>query len=242
MTLRQAYNRRKSYSTSSTSPTQPSDLVVITGDVLDRHLSSLPDAVNGLKGLRAPLGVFAVLGNHDFADPFSYSSQVRGGLHISTGLQSAGIQTLRNQVVHLGSGRDRLALMGLDWLTSSPGDRNFFRYRPVETRGQLRRMAQEVGRAPRILLFIRHLSGRACRNRPDTLRAHSRGRTGDPGLCERSPDWDCDAAVQILERPLPRAGSLSLCVNRGIGYLGIPIRINCPPEISRFKLMQPVAI
>ena len=31
----------------------------------------------------------------------------------------------------------------------------------------------------------------------------------------------------------------SLYVNRGIGYLGIPIRINCPPEISRFKLVSP---
>ena len=31
----------------------------------------------------------------------------------------------------------------------------------------------------------------------------------------------------------------SLYVNRGIGYLGIPIRINCPPEISRFKLIRP---
>ena len=30
----------------------------------------------------------------------------------------------------------------------------------------------------------------------------------------------------------------SLYVNRGIGYLGIPIRINCPPEISRFRLIR----
>jgi predicted MPP superfamily phosphohydrolase len=33
----------------------------------------------------------------------------------------------------------------------------------------------------------------------------------------------------------------SLYVNRGIGYLGVPIRINCPPEISRFRLVRPVA-
>jgi predicted MPP superfamily phosphohydrolase len=34
----------------------------------------------------------------------------------------------------------------------------------------------------------------------------------------------------------------SLYVNRGIGYLGIPIRINCPPEISRFRLVHNTAI
>jgi uncharacterized protein len=35
---------------------------------------------------------------------------------------------------------------------------------------------------------------------------------------------------------LYREQGSSLYVNRGIGYLGIPIRINCPPEISRFRL------
>jgi hypothetical protein len=29
-----------------------------------------------------------------------------------------------------------------------------------------------------------------------------------------------------------------LYVNRGIGYVGLPLRINCPPEISRFKLVK----
>jgi hypothetical protein len=38
---------------------------------------------------------------------------------------------------------------------------------------------------------------------------------------------------------LYQEGGSSLYVNRGIGYLGIPIRINCPPEISRFKLVCP---
>jgi predicted MPP superfamily phosphohydrolase len=32
----------------------------------------------------------------------------------------------------------------------------------------------------------------------------------------------------------------SLYVNRGLGYFGVPIRINCPPEISRFKLTRAV--
>ena len=220
------------------------DLVVITGDVLDRHLSSLPDAVNGLKGLRAPLGVFAVLGNHDFyADPYSRSSQFRGGIHIAEGLQSAGIQTLRNQVVHLGSGRDRLALMGLDWLTASPGDRNFFRYRPVETRGQLRRMAQEVGTETPSILLAHH---------PDTfldvpaeigltLSGHTHGG-GQVilGYVNGVPIGIATLRFKYLSGLYQEQGR-SLYVNRGIGYLGIPIRINCPPEISRFKLIRPAA-
>ena len=220
------------------------DLVVITGDVLDRHLSSLPDAVNGLKGLRAPLGLFAVLGNHDFyADPYSRSKQYRGGLHIVEGLESVGIRTMRNEVVHLGSGNDRLALMGLDWLTASPGDRNFYRYRPVETRWQLRRMAQEVDpETPRILLA--HHPSTFLDVPPEiglTLSGHTHGG-GQVilGYVDGVPIGIATLRFKYLSGLYQEHGH-SLYVNRGIGYLGIPIRINCPPEISRFKLIRPAA-
>ena len=219
------------------------DLVVITGDVLDRHLSSLPDAVNGLKGIRAPLGIFAVLGNHDYyADRYSYSPQYRGAIHITKGLESVGIRTLRNQVVQLGNGADRLALLGLDWLTSGPGDHNFFSYKPEETRRQLRRMVEDAGpETPRVLLA----------HHPDTfldvpaseigltLSGHTHGG-GQVilGTVDGVPIGVAMLRFKYLSGLYERDGC-SLYVNRGIGYLGIPIRINCPPEISRFKLMRP---
>ena len=130
------------------------DLVVITGDVIDRHLAALPDAVQGLDGFRTPLGVFTVLGNHDiYSDSNSSSGSHRGGVKIARGLETIGIRTLRNEVVFLGSGQDRLALMGLDWLNSDTTSPYFYRYQPVGTRRELRRMAQEAGaETPKILL------------------------------------------------------------------------------------------
>ena len=125
--------------------------------VLDRSLSSLPDAVAGLQGIRAPLGTFAVLGNHDYyADRYSYSARYRGGIRIQQGLDSIGIRTLRNEVVHLESGGERLALMGLDWLTVSPTDRNFYSYKPVETRRQLGRMMQDTEPGTPLVLLAHH--------------------------------------------------------------------------------------
>jgi uncharacterized protein len=220
------------------------DLVVITGDVLDRHLSSLPDAVRGLQGIRAGLGTFAVLGNHDYyADRFSSSALYRGGIRIAKGLESIGIRTLRNEVANIGTGADQLALMGLDWLTSGPTDRNFFRYKPVETRRQLKRMMQESGpEIPRILLA----------HHPDTfqdvppeigltLSGHTHGG-GQVilGSFDGIPIGIATLRFKYLSGLYQKNGS-SLYVNRGIGYLGIPIRINCPPEISHFRLVRPAA-
>jgi uncharacterized protein len=37
-------------------------------------------------------------------------------------------------------------------------------------------------------------------------------------------------------RGLYEQSGMKLYVNRGIGYIGLPIRINCPPEISQFRL------
>jgi predicted MPP superfamily phosphohydrolase len=35
-----------------------------------------------------------------------------------------------------------------------------------------------------------------------------------------------------------RGGGLQLYVNRGIGSVGVPFRLNCPPEITLFTLQQ----
>ncbi len=220
------------------------DLVMITGDVLDRHLSSLPDAVRGLRGIRATMGIFAVLGNHDYyADQFSSSPLYRGCIRIAKGLDSIGIRTLRNEVVRLGTGTDQLSLLGLDWLSVSPRDRNFYSYKPVETRRQLKRMVQEAGaEVPKILLA----------HHPDTfqdvppevgltLSGHTHGG-GQVilGSINGVPIGVATLRFKYLSGLYQKDGS-SLYVNRGIGYLGVPIRINCPPEISRFRLVRPAA-
>jgi len=216
------------------------DLIVITGDILDWNLSSLPDAVSGLQGLQSSLGTFAVLGNHDiYADQYSFTKEHRGGVEIAKGMASIGIRTLRNEVVELGEGPDRMALLGLDWLSPNPSSPNFYRYQQEETRRQLRRMSEQVAPGIPKVLMAHH---------PDTfsdaipyeigltLSGHTHG--GGQVLLGT---WNgVPLGIALLRfkylSGLYQEQGLSLYVNRGIGYLGIPIRINCPPEISRFRL------
>ena len=221
------------------------DIVAITGDILDRHLDSLTDTVKGLAGLRAPMGVFAVLGNHDIStDRYSFTEEHRGGVKIAKGIESIGIRTLRNEVTHLGSGQDRLALMGLDWPRYTSGG-NFYNYQQTRTQRILAQMAEEAGpETPRVLLA----------HHPDTftdVHAHGvgltlAGHTHGGGQVVLG-DWG-GAPIGIGMFRFKYLSGLyqerghSLYVNRGIGYLGIPIRINCPPEISRFKLVCPTEV
>lgn len=216
------------------------DLVFITGDMIDRSLSDLPTALRGLNGIRSTLGTYAVLGNHDISsDAFSRSGGRIGGVQIVKGFDRIGIQTLRNEAIYVGSGGDRLALLGLDWL-SQPGDPRFYSYRQAETRTQLNRLMKQIDAETPTILLAHH---------PDsfdaaaevgiglTLAGHSHG--GQIVLADigHIPVTLASLRLRYVSGFYQEKGS-SLYVNRGIGYFGIPVRINCRPEISLFKLMR----
>jgi predicted MPP superfamily phosphohydrolase len=82
------------------------DLVVVNGDLVDRDLKAAEHLLPILKTLRAPLGVWAVTGNHEF-----YS-----GLEQSTRLiDAAGFSLLRDRWTEVAPG---LVLAGVDDLTA----------------------------------------------------------------------------------------------------------------------------
>ena len=83
------------------------DLVVLVGDLFEGHGRPLQDLIPELRRLSAPLGVWAVLGNHE-----SYG---RGG-STATLLEEAGIRLLRNSWAEISPG---LILAGVDNLSTS---------------------------------------------------------------------------------------------------------------------------
>jgi predicted MPP superfamily phosphohydrolase len=219
------------------------DLVAVTGDILDWDLESLPDAVRGLAGIQSTMGVYSVLGNHDiYADRYSYSKGHRGGVLITKGVETLGIRMLRNESVYFGDGQDRLALMGLDWLSSNPNSPSFFAYQQGETRRQLSRMSAEIPpETPRILLA--HHPDTFLDTGPYDIGLTLSGHTHGGGQVILGTLNGVPLGLAMLRfkylSGLYQERGQSLYVNRGIGYLGVPIRINCPPEISRFRLVRP---
>jgi len=88
------------------------DLVVFTGDQLDRRPSDAERFVRGFTGISAPLGVYGILGNHDhYFDP-------RLSEHA---LVEAGITPLVNQNRLLRRDGAEIELIGLEDLSAGPG-------------------------------------------------------------------------------------------------------------------------
>jgi predicted MPP superfamily phosphohydrolase len=79
------------------------DLVVLLGDIFEGHGEPRQDRFSILRGLSAPLGVWAVLGNHEF-----YGGQGKE-------IYEDGIKLLRNRWVEVLPG---LVLAGVDDLTA----------------------------------------------------------------------------------------------------------------------------
>lgn len=81
------------------------DVICFTGDLLDHSTAYISDAVELLSKLQAPLGRYAVLGNHD-----AYGNR----RVVTKGLQDAGFQVLHNEHTVIKKGNDRLYLAGVD--------------------------------------------------------------------------------------------------------------------------------
>lgn len=94
------------------------DMIVLTGDYVHSEPNNADDLTQMLQDLHAPYGVFAVLGNHDYAvncpgDCLSGVEEV-----VITALERAGITVLRNEEAEIVAGHSRLSLYGIDELWS----------------------------------------------------------------------------------------------------------------------------
>jgi len=100
------------------------DVIALTGDFIDRGPRHVEQAARLFRNLRAPLGVFAVLGNHDFSVHNARGVRRHPELHrtIADALSSAGVTVLRNQAVRLNRDGSGLVLAGIDDLWSRECD------------------------------------------------------------------------------------------------------------------------
>jgi hypothetical protein len=196
------------------------DLVIQTGDMIDISPSFIPDYVRAFRELRAPLGVITGLGNHD---------HYTGVAEVMKGVQDAG-QTLLRSGTHLVERNGAtLAVLGVD----DPLDWRFDDPQTAEV--------SEVDRgAPaetfKILMAHRPGAWDAARVRkiPLTLSGHIHGgQFYLPGV-----GWSAGRLITKYVMGHFQDGASQLYVSRGIGVVGVPIRVFVPPEIELFELRR----
>lgn len=208
-----------------TNALQP-DLIVQTGDMIDISQQFIPDYVRAFRDLHAPLGVVTVLGNHD---------RYTGEDAVVRGVRDAGQVFVSNGahvIEHRGAA---LALVGIDdprnWRADDPQD---------EDLDAALRLTPPPSEAFRILLAHRPgaFDGAAPRGIPLTLAGHIHGGQFYLPVI----GWSPGRLITKYVMGHFTQGDSQLYVSRGLGVVGVPLRVFAPPEIALFELRRRSAV
>jgi predicted MPP superfamily phosphohydrolase len=208
------------------------DLVLLMGDYRASHrfqTRHVPiEAVAPiLAGLAAPLGVHAILGNHDWWDDAAAQERRAGPVHTAAMLEAAGISVLVNRALRLGEGDGAFWLAGLDSQVPFRRRHRGQRSRADDLPGTL---AQVTDEAPVILLahepdIFPVVPGRVAL----TLSGHTHG--GQIRFGGWAPVVPSRFGMRYAYGHVREDGR-DLVVSGGLGCSGVPIRIGMPPEIT----------
>lgn len=200
------------------------DVLVVTGDFVNFDPKELELIRSDLQRLRADMGVFASLGNHDH-----YNSPQNHSLLRSV-ISNCGLTLLVNANAALRTHGETLYIVGTD----NTGLGQNFADLPAALVGV------EPG-APTILLahdptfWDREVRRKA----PIDLMLSGHTHGGQVGIHFLGVELSVAQVVYKQWAGLYRDGEQYLYVNRGLGTVGPPVRIGIPPEITVLTLRSP---
>jgi uncharacterized protein len=205
------------------------DFIALTGDFVASSKAEVDPCVEALARLKARRGIYACLGNHD----------VYAGIEdeMTRRFTENKIVMLRNEAATLRIGNSALNIVGIDDL----------RWGAPDLPRALAAAAKDPGEVRLLLSHRPEVFPEAAKNGVEmVLSGHYHG-----GQVKLGPEA-ANLSIARLLTPyvdgmyfLPRraiaqhgAKSSTLFVGRGIGITGLPIRINCPPQIAHLTLKK----
>jgi len=187
------------------------DAVVMTGDYLTRERAGVGLMRELLAGIEAP--TFATLGNHDrWVD-------ARGA---AAALEHLGYAVLENENTTVSLRGEPFTVVGIDDLKTHHADPG----RAVA--GAARGSRLYLAHVPRTADILATW-GEPCL----LLTGHTHGGQVNIPLLMPALRW---LAGEPYRAGLYQVGRVQLYVNRGIGNVGLPLRINAPPEVALVTL------
>ena len=207
------------------------DIIALTGDFVSASLDEIAPCVNTLAGLKARYGIFACMGNHDV--------YARADKELTRQFGQKGVRVLRNDATSLQIGNTTLNILGIDDLRWGKPDLS--RALEIDKR--------KPGEMQLLLSHRPEIFPEAARKGLDVvLSGHYHG-----GQIKLASDPDSFSIARLItpyaeglfhlsRRRLntsgPGTNDAMLFVGRGVGITGLPIRINCPPQIAHLTLRK----
>lgn len=185
------------------------DLLLLGGDFVCLDAADIQPLARLLGSIPAPLGRFAVLGNHDYWS---------GGERVVAALEDAGIRVLVNRSVRLPAPFDGLGVVGLDDPIAGLPDLSYALRGAPERRLVLMHAPDGMtllGDTPFDVAFAGHTHG------GQVALPGGIPILVPPGRLNRQYAW---GRYDV-------GGERELIVSRGVGCSTLPIRLGCPPEL-----------
>ena len=210
------------------------DVILFTGDLVNNEASEMEQYQDVFSQLKAPMGVYSVLGNHDYGDYRNWESaeaKVQNLEKLKQVHTEMGWRLLMNEHVLFDRNGQQIALIGIEnWSNKA----RFPKY------GDLKKAYAGTEAIPFKILMSHDPSHWDAEVRPGyrdidlMLSGHTHGMQFGVEI-----PWLRWSPVQYVYRQwagLYEQEKQKLYVNRGFGFIGYPGRVGILPEITLFHL------
>lgn len=212
------------------------DMVFFTGDLVNNVASEMYDYQDIFSKVKAPLGVFSVLGNHDYGDYHygqgSSPAKIKNLADVKQTHKNMGWDLLLNENRRLKIDGDEIAILGIEnW-----GVGRFAKY------GRMDLAVKDTDDIPVKLLLSHDPSHWRAQVLPEypqidaMFSGHTHGMQF--GLVTDKFQWSPAQYVYKEWAGHYKEGLQQLYVNVGYGFLGYPGRVGILPEITIFELRR----
>lgn len=192
------------------------DMVALTGDFISWNSEYAKGLQPLLSNLNAPLGAWAVLGNHDHYD---------GPREVSRSLRSAGISVLSNSSARLQQNGQSLWIAGVDDMVTRHDD----------LKSTLKGVDPGV-----CTILLSHTPDIVLRETPQPYHLVLSGHTHGGQVCtpDGMPIFTATSVGIMYAGGIYPLKQFTLVVSRGVGLVAPPFRAWCPPEIALLRLRR----
>lgn len=211
------------------------DLILFTGDLVNDRYEEMQNYTDVFSRLKAPLGVYSILGNHDYGDYVVWDSKEQKSQNLEKLKQlqkDMGWKLLLNEHVTLEKKGDKIALLGIENWSAR---RSFSKYGKMEDAYK-----GTENYAFKILMSHdpTHWDAEVRTKYTDvdlTLAGHTHGMQF--GVETPFFKWSPVKWVYKQWAGLYEEANQKLYVNRGYGFIGYPGRVGILPEITVIELV-----
>jgi len=213
---------------------EKADVIFFTGDLVNIYASEMKDYQDIFAKVKAPLGVYSSLGNHDYGDYLDWREEdikVKNFKAIVETHKNMGWDLLRNENRRLKVGGEEIGILGVEnWSAMS----RFLK------RGRMDLAVKNTDDLPVKLLLSHDPSHWRAEVLPQypQIDAMFAGHTHGMQFGVRTEHFQWSPIKYIYNEwaGFYRQGAQQLYVNVGYGFLGYPGRLGILPEITIFEL------